>query len=237
MLALVGGMAGVAARLLGDAILRHARRRQHSAAGCDRARRPRPRVRAGCSPPSPRCSPDSSPRCRRRARQIVDHLREGAREGSGGASRRTRNVLVAAEVAMSLILLTGAGLLIRTLWTMQQAPRGFSAGTRGDDDGQPAGGHVREAAGRDRLLRAPARARARAAGRGVRGVGHGGAAAARRQLRHLQHRRPAAAAAGRTDRVPGRNRLTRILRDDRHDHRARPRVSPMRTTPTCRASW
>ena len=59
-------------------------------------------------------------------KQIVDHLREGAREGSGGASRRTRNVLVAAEVAMSLVLLTGAGLLIRTLWTMQQAPRGFT---------------------------------------------------------------------------------------------------------------
>jgi putative ABC transport system permease protein len=60
-------------------------------------------------------------------KKIVDHLREGSRQGSGGASRRTRNVLVAAEVALSLILLTGAGLLIRTLWTMQQAPRGFSA--------------------------------------------------------------------------------------------------------------
>jgi putative ABC transport system permease protein len=59
-------------------------------------------------------------------KKIVDHLREGAREGSGGASRRTRNVLVAAEVALSLILLTGAGLLIRTFWTMQQVPRGFN---------------------------------------------------------------------------------------------------------------
>jgi putative ABC transport system permease protein len=58
-------------------------------------------------------------------RTIVDHLREGTREGGGGASRRTRNALVAAEVALSLVLLTGAGLLIRTLWTMQQADRGF----------------------------------------------------------------------------------------------------------------
>lgn len=58
-------------------------------------------------------------------RTIVDHLREGARQGSGGGSRRTRHVLVAAEVALSLMLLTGAGLLMRTLWTMQQAPRGF----------------------------------------------------------------------------------------------------------------
>jgi putative ABC transport system permease protein len=60
-------------------------------------------------------------------KKIVDHLREGSRQGSGGASRRTRNVLVATEVALSLILLTGAGLLVKTLWTMQQAPRGFTA--------------------------------------------------------------------------------------------------------------
>jgi predicted permease len=58
-------------------------------------------------------------------RTIVDHLREGARAGSSLASRRTRNVLVASEVALAIVLLTGAGLLIRTLWTMQQAERGF----------------------------------------------------------------------------------------------------------------
>ncbi len=57
--------------------------------------------------------------------RVVDHLREGAREGAGGASRRTRGVLVAAEVALAVILLTGAGLLIRTLWTMQNVERGF----------------------------------------------------------------------------------------------------------------
>lgn len=58
-------------------------------------------------------------------RKIVDHLREGAREGLGGTSRRTRGALVAAEVALALVLLTGAGLLIRTLWTMQGVERGF----------------------------------------------------------------------------------------------------------------
>ena len=58
-------------------------------------------------------------------RKIVDHLREGARAGTGGAGRRTRNALVAAEVALAIVLLTGAGLLIRTLWTMQQTERGF----------------------------------------------------------------------------------------------------------------
>jgi putative ABC transport system permease protein len=60
-------------------------------------------------------------------RKVADHLREGARAGTGIASRRTRNVLVAAEVALAIVLLTGAGLLIRTLWTMQQTDRGFAA--------------------------------------------------------------------------------------------------------------
>jgi putative ABC transport system permease protein len=58
-------------------------------------------------------------------RSIVDHLREGARAGSGVASRRTRNGLVAAEVALAIVLLTGAGLLVRTLMSMQQSERGF----------------------------------------------------------------------------------------------------------------
>jgi putative ABC transport system permease protein len=61
-------------------------------------------------------------------RKVSDHLREGARAGSSVASRRTRSLLVAAEVALAIVLLTGAGLLIRTLWTMQQTDRGFNAG-------------------------------------------------------------------------------------------------------------
>ena len=78
---------------------------------CSRRRRP--------------CSRVSYRRCNRRARSSSDYLREGAREGRGGGSRRTRNALVAAEIALSLVLLTGAGLLIRTLWSMQRAERGF----------------------------------------------------------------------------------------------------------------
>ena len=58
-------------------------------------------------------------------RTVVDHLREGARAGSGAASRRTRNVLVAAETALAIVLLTGAGLFIRTLSSMHAAELGF----------------------------------------------------------------------------------------------------------------
>jgi putative ABC transport system permease protein len=56
---------------------------------------------------------------------VIEHLREGGREGGTASSRRTRSVLVAAEVALAFVLLAGAGLLIRTLWTMQGVDRGF----------------------------------------------------------------------------------------------------------------
>jgi putative ABC transport system permease protein len=58
---------------------------------------------------------------------VVDSLREGGREGGPAASRRTRSALVAAEVALAFVLLAGAGILVRTLWSMQQVDRGFDA--------------------------------------------------------------------------------------------------------------
>jgi len=57
---------------------------------------------------------------------VGDALREGGRQGGPAGSRRTRNVLVAAEVALALMLLTGAGLLLRTLYGMQSVERGFT---------------------------------------------------------------------------------------------------------------
>lgn len=56
---------------------------------------------------------------------VVEHLREGGREGGTATNRRTRSLLVAAEVALAFVLLAGAGLLLRTLWSMQQVDRGF----------------------------------------------------------------------------------------------------------------
>jgi len=55
-------------------------------------------------------------------------LKEGGRGLSGGpGSRRTRGVLVAAEVALSVILLTGAGLLIRSLMHVRAVDPGFDS--------------------------------------------------------------------------------------------------------------
>jgi putative ABC transport system permease protein len=56
---------------------------------------------------------------------LADPLKEGGRDSGTGGSRRTRDVLIAVEVALAFMLLAGAGLLARTLWTMQQVDRGF----------------------------------------------------------------------------------------------------------------
>jgi putative ABC transport system permease protein len=56
---------------------------------------------------------------------LAEALREGGREGGGGTGRRTSASLVAVQVALAFVLLTGAGLLVRSLWTMQHVDRGF----------------------------------------------------------------------------------------------------------------
>ena len=57
-----------------------------------------------------------------------DALREGGRHGAGPQSRRLLSALIVAEVALSLLLLTGAGLLIRSFMRLQNVNPGFRAG-------------------------------------------------------------------------------------------------------------
>jgi putative ABC transport system permease protein len=58
--------------------------------------------------------------------RLSESLKEGGRSGSGGLrSGRTRRLLVVAEVALALVLLVGAGLLVRTLVRLQNVPLGF----------------------------------------------------------------------------------------------------------------
>jgi putative ABC transport system permease protein len=57
---------------------------------------------------------------------LNDALKEGSRgTTSGTAAGRTRNVLLVAEVALSLVLLAGAGLMLQSFTRMLRADRGF----------------------------------------------------------------------------------------------------------------
>jgi len=62
---------------------------------------------------------------------LVSALREGDRGVSGNrVQNRVRGVLVGAEVALSLILLVGAGLLVRSFGQLQRVDNGFEPANR-----------------------------------------------------------------------------------------------------------
>ena len=58
---------------------------------------------------------------------LNDSLKEGGKSASGQASgsRRLRSALVVTEIALAVVLLAGAGLLIRSFIHLQQVDRGF----------------------------------------------------------------------------------------------------------------
>src|SRR5262249_14814338 len=57
---------------------------------------------------------------------VNETLKQSGRTSDGGGNR-TRAALVVCEVALSLVLLTGAGLMIRSLWNLRGANPGFDA--------------------------------------------------------------------------------------------------------------
>src|SRR5215472_6146390 len=57
--------------------------------------------------------------------QIVTLREGGRRSGTSKRQKNTSRLLVAAEVALSLVLLIGAGLLLRSFWNLLEVRRGF----------------------------------------------------------------------------------------------------------------
>jgi len=61
--------------------------------------------------------------------RVSELLRQGGGRGSVGGQARARNTLVMMEVALSVALLTGAGLLIRSYLNLQNQDNGYAAST------------------------------------------------------------------------------------------------------------
>jgi putative ABC transport system permease protein len=57
---------------------------------------------------------------------VMSLLKQGGSKGAAGTSNKLRHVLIVAEVALSVVLLAGAGLLIRSFLNLQKEGPGFS---------------------------------------------------------------------------------------------------------------
>jgi len=65
------------------------------------------------------------PAVRASAVQPASSLREGGRSDSGAGGSRLRNVLVVAQIGLALMLLVGAGLLVRSFQNLRSVDMGF----------------------------------------------------------------------------------------------------------------
>jgi putative ABC transport system permease protein len=58
---------------------------------------------------------------------VQDALKDGSRQVGGGRSARLRQVFVVAEIALAVVLLLGAGLMLRSFAALRSVPPGFDA--------------------------------------------------------------------------------------------------------------
>ncbi len=57
---------------------------------------------------------------------LTDSLKDGSQSvSSGGGKQRFRDALVVAEMALAVVLLVGAGLMLRSVWALQRVPIGL----------------------------------------------------------------------------------------------------------------
>jgi putative ABC transport system permease protein len=57
---------------------------------------------------------------------LHDTLKDGARSSASSSGLRIRRLLVAGELALAIVLLTGAGLMLKSFWRMNARPQGFA---------------------------------------------------------------------------------------------------------------
>ncbi|HYK42172.1 MAG TPA: ABC transporter permease [Thermoanaerobaculia bacterium] len=61
-----------------------------------------------------------------RKKDLAASMNEGGERSTAGSGRhRVRNLLIVAQVAISFVLLIGAGLMVRSLWNLQRVDPGF----------------------------------------------------------------------------------------------------------------
>jgi putative ABC transport system permease protein len=66
-----------------------------------------------------------APVATRRMHDLVTALKQGGDRGASGTRHHVRGALVVAEVALAVMLITGAGLLMRTVYNLTQVEAGF----------------------------------------------------------------------------------------------------------------
>ena len=59
--------------------------------------------------------------------ELQSSLKEGGRGSEGGGRQRIGRALVASEIALAVVVVIGAGLLMRSFWTLQRVDPGFAA--------------------------------------------------------------------------------------------------------------
>jgi putative ABC transport system permease protein len=67
------------------------------------------------------------PELRKRSIDLDQSLKEGGRSGTGAGLQRVRGLLVVTEIALAVVLLAGAGLMLRSFTRLQNTSPGFTA--------------------------------------------------------------------------------------------------------------
>jgi putative ABC transport system permease protein len=84
---------------------------------------------------------------------LHDALKDGARTSTGAAGLRLRGSLVTGELALAIMLLIGAGLMLKSFWRMHAYPPGFAPERTLTMKVRPAGPQYREEAAQAAYMR------------------------------------------------------------------------------------